>query len=156
MKLKKILITILVAIVGLGVLGGVGMIAMGILPLGLGMHDTVSQTDGVAIGGYDVLSFYEEGPVQGSEEHSLTWNGATWYFINDEHKRLFEADPEQYAPQFGGHCALAMGTGFAVSAEHEAYAIHNDKLYLFANEDVKESFMADFDGNIKQCEANWQ
>jgi YHS domain-containing protein len=59
---------------------------------------------GVAIKGYDTVAYHTEGrAVKGSSEFSHKWNDAKWYFTNPENRDLFAADPERYAPQYGGY-----------------------------------------------------
>ena len=60
----------------------------------------------VAIEGYDTVAYFTDGKAtKGSEEYSYDWLGASWHFANDEHRKLFAANPISYAPQFGGLCA---------------------------------------------------
>lgn len=67
--------------------------------------DLVNETFfGVAIKGYDTVAYHTEGrAVKGSREFAYTWNDAEWYFSSAENKNLFVADPERYAPQYGGY-----------------------------------------------------
>jgi YHS domain-containing protein len=59
---------------------------------------------GVAIKGYDTVAYHTEGrAVKGSSEFAYTWNDAKWYFASAENRDLFMADPERYAPQYGGY-----------------------------------------------------
>lgn len=59
---------------------------------------------GVALDGYDVVAYFTLGePTKGDSEFSHEWNGATWRFANAEHLEMFKADPEKYAPQYGGY-----------------------------------------------------
>ena len=59
---------------------------------------------GVAIKGYDTVAYHIEGrAVKGKSNFSHKWNDAKWYFSRAENKDLFAADPERYAPQYGGY-----------------------------------------------------
>jgi YHS domain-containing protein len=61
-------------------------------------------SDGVAIKGYDTVAYFTMGkPVKGIDEFTYEWNGAKWMFSSREHLDLFAADPEKYAPQYGGY-----------------------------------------------------
>lgn len=63
-----------------------------------------SQSFGVAIRGYDTVAYHTEGrAVKGKKEFSYEWNDATWHFTSAENRDLFAADPERYAPQYGGY-----------------------------------------------------
>ena len=43
---------------------------------------------------------------------------AKWRFASAEHRDLFEADPEKYAPQYGGYCAWAVANNYTASIDH--------------------------------------
>ncbi|CAB1074965.1 hypothetical protein D1AOALGA4SA_2785 [Olavius algarvensis Delta 1 endosymbiont] len=59
---------------------------------------------GVAIKGYDTVAYHTESrAVKGKSKFSHKWNDAKWYFTNAENEVLFAADPERYAPQYGGY-----------------------------------------------------
>ena len=55
----------------------------------------------LALSGYDPVSYFTEGrPEKGSAEYSAAFDDATYWFKNAEHRALFVADPDHYAPQF--------------------------------------------------------
>jgi YHS domain-containing protein len=59
---------------------------------------------GVAIDGYDVVAYFTLGqPTKGDSDFSYEWEGAEWRFASAEHLETFKADPEKYAPQYGGY-----------------------------------------------------
>jgi hypothetical protein len=59
---------------------------------------------GVAIKGYDTVAYHTEGrAIKGFSEYSHEWNDARWNFANAHNRDLFAADPERYAPQYGGY-----------------------------------------------------
>lgn len=61
-------------------------------------------SDGIAIKGYDPVAYFTEGkPVKGNLQFTHEWKGAKWMFSSQEHLDLFAADPEKYAPQYGGY-----------------------------------------------------
>jgi len=65
--------------------------------------------NGFALKGFDPVAYFNLGrAVRGTPEWELEWSGTRWRFSSSENKRLFEADPEAYAPQFGGRCAFAV------------------------------------------------
>ncbi|KAG1649912.1 Chaperone protein DnaJ [Nymphon striatum] len=67
---------------------------------------------GVAVGGYDPVAYFTKGkPVKGSSAFSTKWDGVTWRFANTQNMEKFMSAPHKYAPQFGGYCAYAVGTG---------------------------------------------
>lgn len=59
---------------------------------------------GIAIKGYDTVAYHTQNrAVKGSLQYSTNWNDATWYFASAQNRDLFAADPERYAPQYGGY-----------------------------------------------------
>ncbi|WP_297771931.1 YHS domain-containing (seleno)protein [uncultured Roseovarius sp.] len=117
----------------------------------------VYAEDGVAIRGTDPVAYFKDGmPVQGAPEHALEWNGATWHFASAENRAAFEADPERYAPQYGGFCAWAVAEkGKLYSTQPENWAIVDDKLYLNFNDDIETRWQEDVPGFIAQGDARW-
>ncbi|MDF2367056.1 YHS domain-containing (seleno)protein [Sneathiella sp.] len=111
---------------------------------------------GTAVEGYDVVAYFTDGkPVEGSKDHSAEWKGVDWYFASDEHKKMFEANPEKYAPQYGGYCAWAVSQGYTASTVPEAWKIVDDKLYLNYSKGVQSTWEEDIPGNIGLANNNW-
>ena len=67
--------------------------------------DKINQTFfGTAIKGYDTVAYHTEGnAVKGKSKYSYEWNDAKWHFASAENRDLFAANPEKYAPQYGGY-----------------------------------------------------
>jgi len=87
----------------------------------------------VAIRGYDPVAYFiDRKAVQGSEDYSYKWLGATWRFASDEHRHLFAANPISYAPQYGGLCAESISAygRVVVNIDPESWQIIDGKLYL--------------------------
>jgi hypothetical protein len=59
---------------------------------------------GVAIKGYDTVAYFTDNQaVKGTPEFETLWQDARWHFASAEHRDMFKADPERYAPQYGGY-----------------------------------------------------
>jgi len=116
----------------------------------------VYTEDGVAIRGTDPVAYFTEGrPVRGSAEHVAEWNGATWQFASAQNRDAFLADPEAYAPQFGGFCAWAVAEGYTASIDPDAWRIVDGRLYLNYSRRIQRRWERDIPGNISRGEANW-
>lgn len=95
-------------------------------------QETFNTQNGVAIEGYDVVSYFEGKPVKGDTQFSITFEGVTFLFANEDHLFQFNKAPLKYLPQYGGYCAYAMGkSGEKVSINPKAYLITEGKLFLF-------------------------
>nr|WP_275668603.1 YHS domain-containing (seleno)protein [Hwanghaeella grinnelliae] len=111
---------------------------------------------GTAINGYDPVAYFtEDKPVEGSSDHAYHWNGAEWHFASAENLETFKADPEKYAPQYGGYCAYAVSEGYTAKTEPDAWKIVDGKLYLNYNKDVQEKWAQDISGRIANADKNW-
>ncbi|MEO1341182.1 MAG: YHS domain-containing (seleno)protein [Cyanobacteria bacterium J06635_13] len=92
----------------------------------------------------------------GNSEYETEWQNAIWRFSSAENQELFEADPDAYAPQYGGYCAKALSEGNVVSTGPEAWSIVNEKLYLNYSSEVQKQWEQDIEGNIKLADEMWQ
>ena len=111
---------------------------------------------GVAIEGTDPVAYFDEGkPVAGSSDFEHEWMGATWWFASAENRDQFAADPEKYAPQYGGYCAWAVSQGYTAKIDPAAWKIVDGKLYLNYSKEVQTQWSADVPGNIAKGDANW-
>lgn len=110
----------------------------------------------LAVSGYDPVAYFREGrPVEGSGDFEYDWKGATWRFSSAENLAAFKADPESYAPQYGGYCAWAVSQGYTASADPNAWRIVDGKLYLNYSKPVQGTWAQDIPGNITKADANW-
>ena len=111
---------------------------------------------GTAIDGTDPVAYFTEGrPVDGSSEFTHEWNGATWRFASAANRDAFAAEPEKYAPQYGGYCAWAVSQGYTASTDPEAWKIVDGKLYLNYDKNVQANWEKDIPGFISSADANW-
>ena len=116
----------------------------------------VFNTNGVAINGYDPVAYFTDGqPVVGTKSHALKWMGAVWLFSSQENMATFEADPHEFAPQYGGYCAWAVSQGYTAPTDPKAWHIEDGKLYLNYNADVQTNWLKDIPGHIASADKNW-
>ncbi|NQU60880.1 MAG: YHS domain protein [Rhodospirillales bacterium] len=110
----------------------------------------------VAIEGTDPVAYFTEGKAEkGLSKFNHSWKGATWRFKSAANQKAFAADPEKYAPQFGGYCAWAVSQGYTAAIDPEAWTIHGGKLYLNFSKGVQAEWAQDIPGNIAKGEKNW-
>ena len=137
----------LVAVLGLATVASLG---------GQNRAGVVNATRGVALGGYDVVAYFEDGKaVKGSTTFAHSWQGATWLFATEARRSAFAAAPERFAPQFGGFCAYGVSRGYAVDIDPNAWAIQGGKLYLNYSQAVQRSWNQDRAGYIAKAQAQW-
>ena len=95
-----------------------------------------------ALGGYDSVSYFvgDGAPIKGSDDFTTEWRGAKWKFASQANLDTFKAAPEQYAPQYGGHCAWAIAHGSVVKGDPKVYTLENGKLYLNYNKSINDKW----------------
>lgn len=110
-----------------------------------------------AVRGYDVVAYFTDGkPLKGDKQFSFEWQGAEWRFASAEHRAAFQAEPEKYAPQYGGYCAYAIAAkDELVSTDPDAWAIVDGKLYLNYSREVQGWWEEKREEFIKQGDRNW-
>ena len=110
----------------------------------------------VAIRGTDPVAYFRKGAaVKGNADHAYEWNGAVWHFSSAANKDAFAADPERYAPRYGGYCAWAVANGYTASTDPEAWSIYDGRLYLNYSLSVRDQWSLDIPGNVRRGNANW-
>ena len=113
---------------------------------------------GVALQGYDPISYFSDHPVKGNTEISTTYNGAIYLFGSEAHKATFDATPQQFAPQYGGFCAVAVSEGKTFPIDPNTYTVTDSKLYLFYNGklgNTKPQWEADPKTRKSNADAHW-
>lgn len=115
-----------------------------------------TRYEAVAIQGYDPIAYFaQKDAVKGRPEFYHQWAGTIWFFSSAENKTAFVAEPEKYAPQYGGFCALGVANGKLPRGSGEAWTIHQGKLYLFAGKDARSQWSRDILGNIQKADQEW-
>ena len=110
----------------------------------------------LAIRGYDPVAYFtEQKPVEGLSEWEYEWNGATWRFSSEDNRNRFMADPEAYAPQYGGYCAWAVAQNKTASSDPEQWRIIDGKLYLNYNAKVQQDWLQQTEKFIADADRNW-
>ena len=110
----------------------------------------------LALSGYDPVSYFgDEHPEKGAEEYQASYDDATYWFTNAEHRALFVADPDHYAPQFAGYCAVTMSRGAKYEANPEAWVIADGRLYVFGSQAGVAMFRAQTASVIEKATDNW-
>lgn len=122
----------------------------------LAASDPVYNEGGIAWDGFDPVAYFTKGaPTPGKAEYSTDHKGAKVLFSSAETRDMFVANPEKYAPQFGGYCAYAASKGYIAPTVPEAWTVHDNKLYLNFSLRARELWLKDVPGNVAKGNANW-
>ena len=116
----------------------------------------VNIKNGAAAHGYDVVAYFTQSqPVKGKKQFTTKYQGATYRFASQEHLQKFTANPDQFAPQYGGYCAFGTAMGRKFDGNPKAWSIVSNKLYLNLNKRVKERWNTDISGFVRGADNNW-
>lgn len=117
-------------------------------------------TKGLAIEGYDPVSYFKNKPEKGSPSYAFVYDGITYHFTSPSNLATFKQNPAGYEPQYGGWCAYAMGSkGEKVEVDPETFKIINGKLYLFYNHllnNTLKTWNKNEEALKPQADANWK
>ncbi len=112
---------------------------------------------GLAIGGYDPLSYFiSQKSVAGDERFQYLWHGVTWQFKSEANLLAFKRTPSVYAPRYAGYDAYAISKGLLSEGLPSIWVIEGGKLYLFHNQVNRYLWQENRRKLNKKIEANWQ
>lgn len=118
--------------------------------------DMNANQNDVAISGYDTVAYFSKGKaVEGSYKYTATYKNAIYQFSSAKNRDLFRSNPEQYAPQFGGFCAMGVALEKKLDVDPKAFKIVDGKLYLNLNPAVQKKWLTDVPAYIDTAENNW-
>lgn len=110
----------------------------------------------LGIHGYDPVAFFTDGmAMPGRASLTATHGGAAYRFVSPVHKRLFEAEPAKYLPQYGGFCAYGCSVGKKFDGDPRVFAVVDGKLYFNLNPDIQKLWNEDVSGAIAEADAQW-
>ena len=116
---------------------------------------SVDEND-LAIKGYDPVAYFTDaGAVQGNPQFSATYKNAIYHFASSENRDQFKADPQAFAPQYGGYCAFGVAMGKKFETDPQAWKIEDGKLYLNLDKTVQQRWLEDTQGFIQDANTHW-
>ena len=118
--------------------------------------DTETDKNGVILAGHDAVSYFtEKAAVEGYAGISAVHNGAIYHFSSNENRDTFNANPEKYAPQYGGFCAYGAALGKKFDIDGKAFEVLDGKLYVNKNLDVYEVWAEEKAENVTEANKKW-
>ena len=129
-------------------------------PQALAFRPIASDPDtGVVLEGMDVITYRDaEGPRKGHPAYQVEWKGVFWRFESLKNMNRFQADPDRYAPVFGGYCAMCMSDKESAPSHCEInlFAIHEDRLYMFATQEFLALWLEDPKNYIEVADQSYE
>jgi len=101
------------------------------------------------------LNFTEKAAVEGYAGISAVHNGTIYHFSSNENRDTFNANPEKYAPQYGGFCAYGAALGKKFDIDGKAFEVLDGKLYVNKNLDVYEVWAEEKAENVTEANKRW-
>jgi YHS domain-containing protein len=133
----------------------VGLVAAGHAD-GLVTTVVTDPLTGVAIDGYDPVSYFTDPePRPGVPDFEYDWAGVPWYFESAANRDVFARNPQIYAPQFGGHCLMALSRGYLSDGKPGLYVIDGLKLYFFYSTANRDAFLLSRAAAIDTATKKW-
>ncbi|WP_179343328.1 YHS domain-containing (seleno)protein [Winogradskyella ursingii] len=117
--------------------------------------------DGFIAKGYDVVAYFDNKALEGSENFTTTYDGAQFRFSSKKNLNTFSTNPKAYIPQYGGYCAYAVAKDSnKVDINPETFEIRDGKLYLFYdawfNNTLKKWRKNNVKGLQQKADQNWE
>jgi YHS domain-containing protein len=120
-------------------------------------QSAAAATEHLGLKGYDPVAYFTLGAATpGVATYELVWDGVRYRFANAQHREMFRATPDKYAPQFGGQCAMNMANGNRRESDPTIWTISNGRLYVFASAAGSERFRQESEMNAARAATNWQ
>jgi hypothetical protein len=110
----------------------------------------------VALRGYDPVAYFTDGrPVQGDPRFWYEFDDTVYLFASAEHRTAFIGDPDHFAPQFRGFCAISISEGGHDEGQPDYWKIIDGTLFVFGKSFGPEAFAKDAAAITAQARANW-
>ncbi len=100
------------------------------------LYATMPGHDGkpVMLLGHDPVAYFTMGkPVRGDPRLEVSLPERTYYFANEEHRRLFVANPDKYEPQHGGFCSNGTPYQIKLGSDPTEWEIFEGRLFIFGD-----------------------
>ncbi len=127
--------------------------------IGADWRPVPARSAGRTIGGDDTVAYFTDAkPVPGRSDVEFVWNNTRWRFASVQHRDLFVRDPQRYAPQYDGYCAMGAARGAEAHKDvphPHAWAIVAGKLYLTHSPTALAKWRQNIEANIKRADQDW-
>lgn len=95
-------------------------------------HAVDCAPGGIAVGGFDLVSYHQDGgPIPGTEKFSTESGGLIYRFANAENLARFRQSPAEFLPVYRGYCAATLAMGRLACPDYTNFKIEDGRLLLF-------------------------
>ncbi len=116
------------------------------------------DANGCAAQGYDCVALVTipDKVMKGTADFQSDYQGAKFWFASAENKATFDANPDKYAPLYGGFCAIAVAEGNLRPVQVWTHRVTPDgHLTLNHNAKALKLWEGHLDRNYKQAQKKW-
>jgi len=111
---------------------------------------------GVTLQGYDAVAYFTDmKPVKGNPKYSARYNGATYWFVSQDHLNMFKDHAEVFTPQYGSFCGYAMSLGKLRPIDPNFWQIVDGRLILQHTKEAFDLFNKDTKENVAKADMHW-
>lgn len=117
-----------------------------------------NQQNSIAVHGYDVVSYFDGTPLQGSSHFEVDYNDIVFQFANQKNADTFSDNPQRFIPAYGGWCATAMGMmNKKVDITPTSFLVQDGVLYLFSSSmgPARDEWVKNQPDLKSKADANW-
>ncbi len=122
------------------------------------LYATMQSADGdpVMLLGHDPVAYFTLGKaLRGDSKLKVTLPHRTYYFANEEHRRLFAANPDKYEPQYGGFCSNGAPYKIKLGSDPTEWEIRDGRLFIFGDIVGHSYWSLDPTFNVKYADQVW-
>jgi YHS domain-containing protein len=106
--------------------------------------------------GYDVVNYFtDHREAKGSPEFRSVYKDVTFRFVSAEHKKMFDAEPLKYIPQYGGYCTDGIVYGIPWGGDADTWSMVDGKVYIFGGQGAKDAFFLHPERNFALANKFW-
>jgi YHS domain-containing protein len=154
MSTRRSFLVVMAAALAGAAAGSIGALAEG---RAVAQAMTPVGTERLGLKGYDPVAYFTlSRPTPGVTQYEYVYDGVRYRFVNAQHLEMFKANPDKYAPQFGGSCTMNMSAGVRREADPTVWVISNGNLYVFAGASGAERFRQNPELAMSRAAENWK
>lgn len=94
--------------------------------------------------------------VSGNPQIKAQHDGVSYRFVSEEHRQMFLAAPDRYAPAYGGFCASGAPYALKANIGADVFKVVVGRLYLFGGPRSRRHWEMDQQKNIRLGDEYWE
>lgn len=94
--------------------------------------------------------------AKGDAAFASVHEGVTYHFVDEKTKKMFEAEPVKFLPQYDGFCAYGMSLGKKFESDPSVFKVIEGRLFLNKSADVAKLFAKDTASHIVKADKSWK